>query len=149
MTFTKSFFAAALILLAIFAATAAAPADPLPEWLKPVSGSVKALPADIPLHPAFTWSKPVLVKDDYSKEIHSFIQTNRVKKVSPESAFNYYEKKMKAKGWMVSGPAGGASSLGGIFTKGKRKFQLTCYSGTEVGTDVPIDPRGTKVEILY
>jgi hypothetical protein len=121
--------------------------EPLPGYMIPTKdGKLSALPSDIPLYPGFKWSKPVLVKDKNSKMVMTFISSNRVKRADPSKIFDFYEKKLKKKGWEVQGPAGGSSSLGAVFKKGRTQVNFVCYSGIEVGTDVPNDPRGAKIE---
>jgi hypothetical protein len=121
--------------------------EPLPDYLIATKeGKLSALPSDIPVYQGFKWSKPVLVKDKNTKKVMTFIASNRVKRARPFEVFDFYEKKLKEKGWEVQGPAGGGSSLGAVFKKGQTTVNFACYNGTKMGTDQKADPRGAKIE---
>ncbi|MEW6281106.1 MAG: hypothetical protein AB1758_21000 [Candidatus Eremiobacterota bacterium] len=107
---------------------------------------VEALPADVPLHPGFKMSGPLLVKA-FDRKVRKVVSLNRQKSVRPIEVFEYYRKALP--GWATDGPAGGSSSLSATFTKGSRKLTIHVYSGIHNGTDQVGDPRGTRLEIEY
>ena len=113
----------------------------------------EAFPKDIPLYPGFTMSKPVVVEEETGrgkiKKRNVIYSKNRVKKLSVSDVSAFYEKKMKKKGWKISGPAGGGTCLGLFLEKGDRRISISVFRTVYPATDSMSDPRGTCLQIFY
>ena len=123
----------------------------------PSSDSVRAnrpvppLPQGVPVPQGFQMGEPVAMKLPATGEVEYVRKARRrVPGVEPETVGQWYLDQMPKRGWQTtSGLAGGASCLGVGFKKGDWVLNVLVRNTTWEGTEAPIDPRGTTLELRF